>query len=203
MEQDARTAECTRESCQAGSPERQLHFFDEMLDDPREGDNTLAPMQGPSNDRYTLFAPVMDSGASDNVVSGSVAPNIKIRPSAGSLRGQCYAAAGGKEIPNEGEVQEAMMTSEGVLTDTTWQIADVRNPLMAVSACNDKGNPCCFDSEGSYIISGTSPEIAQIRELIKKASKKINVERKGGTFKVKMWRIPPKLSEVFARRGGR
>ena len=95
------------------------------------------------------------------------------------------------------------MTSEGVVTDSTWQIANVRNPLMAVSACNDKGNPCWFDSEGSYILSGSSPEVAQIRQLIKDMTKKIKVERRGGTFKVKLWRMPPKLAEGFTRRGVR
>ena len=42
---------------------------------------------------------------------------------------------------------------------------------MAVSACADRGNMVVFDSAGSCILSGNSPEIRQIRELIRAATK--------------------------------
>ena len=82
------------------------------------------------------------------------------------------------------------MTKEGAVATTVWQDAAVRKPLMAVSACEDKGNMTIFDKHGSCILSGNSPEIGQIRALLKKASKKVAVERTGGTYSFRMWRMP-------------
>ena len=61
---------------------------------------------------------------------------------------------------------------------------------MAVSACADKSNLVAFDREGSCILSGQSPEIYQIRTLLAQAVKKVKVERTGGTYSFRMWRMP-------------
>ena len=46
---------------------------------------------------------IVDSGASQSCASNELAPEIIPTPSEGSRRGQTYAAAGGKALPNEGE----------------------------------------------------------------------------------------------------
>ena len=101
-----------------------------------------------------------------------------------------YQGPGKETIPNRGEFTERIMTQEGALANTTWQDAEVRKPLMAVSACADKGNMTVFDQEGSCILSGSSPEIIAIRKLVRSASKKVVVERSGGTYSFRMWRVP-------------
>ena len=68
---------------------------------------------------------------------------------------------------------------------------------MAVSACNDRGNLVAFDNEISCILSGRSPEVIEIRRLLKQAKQKILVQRTGGTFTFRMWRVP----EGFPRQG--
>ena len=68
-----------------------------------------------------------------------------------------------KPIPNEGEINETMMTEDGIVTDTNWQVAEVRKPLLAVSACNDRKNIAIFDNENSCILSDKAPEAAAIR----------------------------------------
>ena len=88
------------ESTRAGSECDTVQMFvPEEEDDPY----TLAPMNCNAAEQYTAFTMVMDSGASDPVISAKTIPQIPVRPSPGSLKGQTYAAAGGKGIPNEGE----------------------------------------------------------------------------------------------------
>ena len=82
------------------------------------------------------------------------------------------------------------MTREGAVTNTTWQDAEVRKPLMAVSAVADKGNMTIFDPEGSCILSGTSEEVKEVRRLVQQAKRKIQVERSGGTYSFRTWRMP-------------
>ena len=104
----------------------------------------------------------LDSGASHSVASKKHFPGAVVRPSLWSKKGVKYQGAGQELIANEGEADERLMTAEGVVSDTTWQIANVRNPLMAASSCNDKGNPVFLDNGLSCIISSQAPELNQI-----------------------------------------
>ena len=70
----------------------------------------------------------------------------------------------------------------------------MRKPLLAVSASNDAGNMCIFDSAGSCILSGSAPELLEIRRLVKQATKKLDVQREGGTFTLRTWRLPESLA---------
>ena len=94
------------------------------------------------------------------------------------------------------------MTAEGAVADTLWQAAEVRKPLMAVSSCEDRGNMCVFDREGSFILSANCPELAEIRRLIQMAKKKVRVKRVGGTYSFSTWRVPRK-HEGFHGQGKR
>ena len=116
-------------------------------------------------------------------------------PSEASKRGVVYQGPGQETIPNRGEFTEKVMTRDGTVVGTTWQDAAVRKPLMAVSACADRGNMTVFDKEGSCILSGGCSEVEEIRKLVKKATKKIQVDRSGGTYSFRMWRMPKKNLE--------
>ena len=62
-----------------------------------------------------------------------------------------------------------------------------------------------FDRQGSCILSGQSPEVSQIRDLLQSATRKVKVQRSGGTFNFRMWRLPktPVKSEDFHGQGKR
>ena len=47
-----------------------------------------------------------------------------------------------------------------------------------------------FDKGLSCILSGKSPEVAEIRRLLLKAEKKVKVDRTGGTYTFRTWRVP-------------
>ena len=106
-------------------------------------DNALAPMHS-HNDRYIPFITVMDRGASDHVAHSRIAPEIEVKSSAGSRRGQVYSAAGGKTIPDEGEQSFALVTNEGTGANLTYQVADVRRPLTSVAKVCDRRNRVIF-----------------------------------------------------------
>ena len=169
------------------------------------GPNDVKPKTVP--EQYELedeLEATVDSGASHSVANRRHFPGADVRPSDFSRRGIKYGGAGKEVIPNEGEVQECLMTSEGVVSNSTWQIANVRKPLMAVSQCNDKKNMVIFDNDLSCILSNSAPETEQIRALLRRASKKIQITRQGGTYKLKLWRIPRaamEMSKGFHRLG--
>ena len=117
-------------------------------------------------------------------------PGAKVCPSEASRRGVVYQGPGNETIPNRGEFLEKVMTREGAIVGTTRQDAEVRKPLMAVSACADRGNMTIFDNSESCILLANSDEIKEIRKLVKQASQKVAVERTGGTYSLRMWRMP-------------
>ena len=91
-----------------------------------------------------------------------------------------------------------MRLEDGRLTNSTYQAASVRKPLMAVSSVNDKGNLVLFDNQGSFIIPGSNKAlINQIRALVKKVPDKVNLHRQNGVFHMKAWKLKP----AFARQG--
>ena len=98
---------------------------------------------------------IVDSGASNSVAAGSLAPEIPVVPSEGSKRGQTYAGAakGGKPLHNEGEKVIPAFTSQGKPVSTTWQVVEVNRPLMSVHQICEKGNVVVFGEGGGYILS--------------------------------------------------
>ena len=64
------------------------------------------------------------------------------------------------------------------------------NPILAVSDVNKKGNPIWFDGEESFVIPGSANELKEIRRLIAKVTKKIQLHLSNGTFKLKSWDLP-------------
>ena len=91
-----------------------------------------------------------------------------------------------------------MRLDDGRLTQSTYQAAKVRKPLMAVSSVNDKGNLVIFDEKGSCIIPGGDKDlISQIRSLVDKVPDKVKLHRKNGVFHMKAW----KLKSGFPRQG--
>ena len=108
----------------------------------------------------------------------------------------------GNRIPNLGQVTAKRVLANGLVSNTKFQGADVRKPLLAVSGLNDKGNPVWFDHDqtgGSFIIPKNSPELADIRKLIQKIKARVRLDRKGGVFQLRNWTVGSS-SKGFHRR---
>ena len=193
-----------------GGKEAQKRFEEDIWGTDDDEDDLDEPMDlCPLDDLLQIEVPekyglvegpraTLDSGATNSVANARIHfPGASVLPSDASRRGVVYQGPGKETIPNRGEFTEQAMTAEGIVVGTTWQDAEVRKPLMAVSACADKGNMTIFDQESSCILSAKSEEIAEIRRLIKQAKKKVVVHRVGGTYSFRMWRVPKKVIEGF------
>ena len=91
-----------------------------------------------------------------------------------------------------GQLNTQMVLEGGRDGKFTFQGAEVRKPLLAVSSVNDKGNLVLFDSEGSFIIPGTDKGLIQkIRNLVRSVPGKVNLHRKNGVFNMKAWKKTP------------
>ena len=105
----------------------------------------------------------VDSGADDW-------PNIDLKPSKGSVKGQRYVGPGGEKIDNLGELTEKVRTERhgggDISSRMTFQGAKVRTSLLTVSGVIDKGNIVVFDGSGSFILPSSCANVASVRKAI-------------------------------------
>ena len=88
----------------------------------------------------------IDSGAGNSVMPRRMVINkSEIRESEGSRAGLKYIAANDGRIPNEGEYDLRLKTTEGNSEDFTFQIAEVNKALGAVSYLVDRGYKVTFE----------------------------------------------------------
>ena len=141
----------------------------------------------------------VDSGAGAPVCSPKHFPESKVVDSPGSLAGQVFSGAGGEKIPNQGQLRAATILENGSEGHFTFQAADVRKPLLAVSSVNDKGNLVLFDPEGSFILPAHNKAlIAKLRQLVRQMTGKVDLHRKNGVYNMKAWRRKPGFSRQGA-----
>ena len=75
----------------------------------------------------------VDSGAAENVMPRSMFPEIWIRQTERSKNGKGFKGPGGENIKNYGQQIMSVRTPEGFVCKSTWQVADVRRPLVSAS----------------------------------------------------------------------
>ena len=138
-------------------------------------------------DDYARVEAVVDSGSADFVSSREMAPNVTVRPSAGSQRGQHFISASGKRMANEGEQHLQIMTEEGTAAQIPWQITGVRKPLMSVSKLCDRGNRVTFGRGGGVIHNVRTGQMTPF-------------DRSGGVYTLGLW-VKQSNSQGFPRRG--
>ena len=103
------------------------------------------------NKRWVKVESVVDSGASAPVAPPSMLPNVKIRPSEGSKRGQKFTSASKHKLKNLGEQKAKAYTETGEPTEVLFQVADVSKPLVSVSAICERGNRVVFGKSGGVV----------------------------------------------------
>ena len=95
----------------------------------------------------------IDSGASENVIGESMASQFTTRPSRGSREGMTYVTANGSVMPNRGEKEVKVVTSEGNRCALKMQVTDVQKPLMSVAKICDAGHKVTFTKKGGIILN--------------------------------------------------
>ena len=85
-----------------------------------------------------------------------------------------YTTADGGEVPNLGEQDLTIHTSEGHHCGLKFQVADIQKPLLSVTQLTAAGNEVQFGKNGGWIVHATS-------------GRKIWFGRKSGVYVLKVW----------------
>ena len=64
-----------------------------------------------------------------------------------------YLSTNGDLIPNQGEMKVDFLTQERQRGRITFQVADVKRPLLAVSTLTRAGNDATFGANGGKIVN--------------------------------------------------
>ena len=117
---------------------------------------------------------IMDSGASAPVAPPDMLPNVKIRESPGSKRGQKFSSASKHKLKNLGEQQIHACTEEGDDMEILFQIADISKPLVSISSICERGNRVLFGRVGGIVINN-------------KTGAQIPFHKENGVYVLTMW----------------
>ena len=128
-------------------------FFEDDEDKPAEllGFSWRSGPELYDNKSWVKVESVVDSGASAPVAPPSMLPNVKVRPSEGSKRGQTFTSASKHKLNNLGEQRAKAYTEAGEPTEVLFQVADVSKPLVSVSAICERGNRVIFGKSGGVV----------------------------------------------------
>ena len=133
----------------------------------------------------------VDSGAGESVVNPDDWPNIDLKPSKGSVKGQRYVLPGGEKIDTLGELRVKVRTERhgggDISSPVSFQGVKVRKPLLAMSGVIDKGNIVVFDASGSVVLPGQNAGVASVRKAITKIQGRIALHANNGVFVLRTW----------------
>ena len=114
---------------------------------------------------------------------------------------------GCEKIDNLGELTVKNRTERRGGSDisrrVTFQGANVRKPLLAVSGVTDKGNIVVFDGSGSFILPNSCAGVASVRKAITGVQGRIPLHAKNGVFVLRTWEPEDKPLTDFSQRGTR
>ena len=162
------------------NPEEFVNFL--SLEDVAEVNSML------DEPEFLVIEICLDSGAGDHVLSRVDVPGFTIEESPGSRAQQHFVAAGGKRLPNEGQVRLHLLGQANTGIQSLFQVAEVTRPLWSVGKICDQG----FDVRFS----------AKTATILKDGKEILSFERKNGLYlgmiKLKNPKYRPKDEQDFA-----
>ena len=114
-----------------------------------EGDQIL--MNEPEEWPEVEFEVTLDSGSVVHVCSHEDTLGYLLEPSPGSKRNQLFVMGDGNKIPNQGQKQLKLTSSQNSDIRSTFQIAAVTRPLMSVGRICDEGLEISFDAKRAMV----------------------------------------------------
>ena len=93
---------------------------------------------------------VVDSGAAENVMPRSMFPEKGVRQTDRYKNGKRFK---GPEGENNGQQVMSIRAPEGFVRKSTWQVADVRRPLVSASHIIQAGNDLFIGKDEAYIMN--------------------------------------------------
>ena len=138
----------------------------------------------------------VDSGAGESVVNPDDWPNVDLKPSKGSVKGQRYVGPGGEKTDNLGELVVKFCTARhgggDISSRMTLQGTQVRKPGLAVSV-----SLCFFDGGGFFTLPISCAGVASVRRAITGVQGRTPVHAKNGVFVLRTCELEDKPSTVF------
>ena len=105
------------------------------------GLNHLVPRNaGGAQWTWNKVTVAVDSGAAENVMPRTMLPKYPPKKTERSKDGKGFKGSGGKHIKNYGQQVMFVRTPEEFVRKSTWQVADVRRPLVSASHIIQAGN---------------------------------------------------------------
>ena len=107
---------------------------------------------------------MVDLGAAENVMPRNMFPEIGIRQTERSKNGKGFKGPGGENIKSYGQQVMSVRTPEGFVRKSTWQVADVRRPLVSAPHIIQAENDLFIGKDEAYIINRKKKEKSTLRK---------------------------------------
>lgn len=133
------------------------------IDDEDADDEPLYALEQHGTDGWAKLTAVVDSGAGDNVMPKRMVEWVPTVPTAKSKAGRGFRGPGGERIDNLGEKRVEVFTNTGQRRRTTWQVADVRRPLISAIKVAQAGNAVNLDEAHPHIKNKKTGEKTELR----------------------------------------
>ena len=121
-------------------------FGPDWGDDPIATTNSVTERNDRTRGGKELLA-FVDSGAVDNVLPKSVCTEYSLEAISKSQSGVGFKGANRSHIKHFGQRRFRGKTSAGSNMNTTWEVADVRKPLISTSRLLERGHKLVFDEK--------------------------------------------------------
>ena len=121
-------------------------FGVDWADDPIATINSVTERNDRTRGGKELLA-FVDSGAVDNVFPKSVCTEYPQEVTSKSQSGVGFKGASGSHIKHYGQRRFRVKTSAGSNMNTTWEVADVRKPLISASRLLERGHKLVLDEK--------------------------------------------------------
>ena len=115
-------------------------------DDPIPTINSVTERNDRTRGGNELLA-FVDSGAVDNVLPKSVCAEYPLEATSKSQSGVGFKGVNGSHIKHCGQRRFRVKTSAGSNMNTTWEIADVRKPLISATRLLERGHKLVLDEK--------------------------------------------------------
>ena len=100
----------------------------------------------------------------ENVLPGSMFPQLGIRQTEKSKNGKGFKGPGGEHIQNCGQQVMSVRTPEGFVRKSTCQFADVRRPRVSATHIIQAGNDLFIGKDEAYIMNRKREKKSVLRE---------------------------------------
>ena len=118
----------------------------DWCDDPIATINSLTERNDRTRGEKELLT-FVDSGAVDNVLPQTVCTEYPLEATSKSQSGVGFKGANGSHINHYGQRRLRVKTSAGSNVNTTWEVVDVRKPLISASRLLERGHKLVLDEK--------------------------------------------------------